>query len=69
MQAARGTWKNDDTLIEELGDWWTEEMELHEGATMEMNVATANEFLAERGLTMRVADCRDATDNLDWLVV
>lgn len=68
QQAAK--WLNDDDMDAALGDWWTQEMDLHEGATMAMNVEQANSELLARGSLVRVQDCREAADgeNLDWLV-
>jgi hypothetical protein len=41
-------------------------MELHNEATMEQNVETANSWLMEMEKDVRVLRCRDADDGLEW---
>lgn len=62
-------WHSDTLLCVKFGDAWTESMSLHNNATMQMNVATANEWLAREGYSERVLDCRAAEDDneLEWL--
>jgi hypothetical protein len=61
---------NDEEMELLVGDWWTEEMELHNDATNEQNVESANAELEERGYTTRVLACRAAEDDdcCEWLV-
>ena len=68
MQLQVDTWIDDETLCDELGDWWTDEMEMHNNNTMQMNVATANEYLQERGFGYVVTECREQEDGdyLEW---
>lgn len=69
MQAATQVWRNDNELDTLLGEWWTQDMELHNDATGEMNVQSANFALEERGYGMRVVQCKEADDgdSNDWL--
>lgn len=65
-------WRTDEEMCELVGDWWTDEMELHNDATMEQNVESANEMLKLGGFTrdtMRVLRCRESEsgDGLEWL--
>ena len=59
-------WKTDTQMEATLGDWWTQEMEMHNEATMEQNVATANEELASRGIAVTVTNCTETDDELVW---
>jgi hypothetical protein len=61
-------WQTDTQLEAGLGDWWTQELELHNDNTMQQNVAQANKALVARGLNAVLVDCRDAGDELEWLV-
>ena len=65
-----GKWMNDEELGTLLGDEWFEEMEVSR-ETHEDCVATANEWLEQKGAKLRVTECRDSgwEDNLDWFVV
>lgn len=59
-------WHNDEEMAALAGDWWMEDMELHNDATLQQNVNTANVWLEEHGSALRVVDCRDAEDFLEW---
>ena len=68
MQLQVDTLIDDETLCDELGDWWTDEMGMHNNNTMQMNVATANEYLQERSFGYVVTECREQEDGdyLEW---
>jgi hypothetical protein len=59
-------WRTDEEMCEKVGDWWQGDMELHNEATMEQNVETANSWLMEMEKDVRVLRCRDADDGLEW---
>jgi hypothetical protein len=59
---------SDTQLVTVLGGWWTNNMELPNDDTMEMNVRSANDALHARGLNLVMLDCRDVGDELEWLV-
>ena len=61
-------WKSDTAMETLLGDWWTQEMELHPEASMADNVAQANAEFAERGIAMRVLNCAEDDDECLWQV-
>lgn len=62
-------WHTDTMLAALLGDWWTEDMELHDNASMAQNVQCANEQLEQQGCSERVLECREhaSGDELEWL--
>jgi hypothetical protein len=61
-------WNTDTMLCALFGDEWCEGMELHNDATMEQNVATANEWLQEQGYAgKQVLECKESGDELEWL--
>ena len=62
-------WKSDTAMETILGDWWTQEMELHSDADMADNVAQANAELESRGSKVRVMDCAQGDDECIWQVV
>jgi len=59
-------WKTDTQMEATLGEWWTQEMEMHEEATMLDNVQTANNELASRNIATRVVNCVEDDDELIW---
>ena len=62
-------WHTDTMLAALLGNWWTDEMELHNDASMAQNVQSANAKLEEMGCAERVLECREheSGDELEWL--
>jgi len=70
VEAASGLqWRTDEQMCELVGEWWLEEMELHNDASMFSNVSTANAMLEEKGSTVRVQGCLDGDDCLEWQLV
>ena len=61
-------WKTDTQMEATLGEWWTQEMEMHNENTMHANVQMANNELASRGIATRVVNCVETDDELLWEV-
>lgn len=61
-------WMTDTQLVETLGERWTDDMELPNDDTMEMNVESANVWLKEHNIPLTMLGCRDIGDELEWLV-
>ena len=61
-------WKTDTQMEATLGEWWTQEMELHPEAGVAHNVATANAELTSRGIAMVVLNCVETDDECVWEV-
>jgi hypothetical protein len=58
--ATKQVWMGDPEMELLVGEWWTQEMDLHNDGTNEQNVESANAELEKRGYTTRVLACRAA---------
>ena len=60
-------WMNDFALVDKLGDWWLNDLDLEQEADA-VKVEMANAALEERGVEMTVLEVRPLGDILEWLV-